>query len=325
MFTIIMPIYNVRKDYLYAAFDSISRQTYRNFELIIVIDGANKETSTAIREYNFKGINTTIISQENKGQYISRINGLKKAKGDYIFFFDSDDLLTKNALLILNNLIIKYRSDVIIYSLPRFYNDESDMVEVPHFFEEGVIEKDTVIDELLKLHSNNICSKCAKGDLLSTETSFVDEKLRNGEDLGQATRLILSADSFYYTKENIYLYRDNQESREYYDTRNIHNVNFPVPMYRDIFINNSQYEDKKPLFKASVINSVIRDSFLICRFNKNKKEKYLLLDELNKQEIVKILKSLNCKAPLLSEFVFSLLTNRFYSLLNLLAYIYPVK
>ena len=121
------------------------------------------------------------------------------------------------------------------------------------------------------------------------------------------------------------MYRDNQESREYYDTRNIHNVNFPVPMYRDIFINNSQYEDKKPLFKASVINSVIRDSFLICRFNKNKKEKYLLLDELNKQEIVKILKSLNCKAPLLSEFVFSLLTNRFYSLLNLLAYIYPVK
>ena len=325
MFTIIMPIYNVRKDYLYAAFDSISRQTYRNFELIIVIDGANKETSTAIREYNFKGINTTIISQENKGQYISRINGLKKAKGDYIFFFDSDDLLTKNALLILNNLIIKYRSDVIIYSLPRFYNDESDMVEVPHFFDEGVIKKDTVIDELLKLHSNNICSKCARRELLSTETSFVDEKLRNGEDLGQATRLILSADSFYYTKDNIYLYRDNQENREYYDTKNIHNVNFPVPMYRDIFINNSQYEDKKPLFKASVINSVIRDSFLICRFNKNKKEKYLLLDELNKQEIVKILKSLDCKAPFLSEFVFSLLINRFYSLLNILAYIYPVK
>ena len=59
--------------------------------------------------------------------------------------------------------------------------------------------------------------------------------------------------------------------------------------------------------------------------HKNKKEKYLLLDELNKQEIVSILRNIPAKAPLLSEAVFFLLTHRCYFLLNLLAYIYPLR
>ena len=179
-FSVIMPIYNVRKDYLYAAFESLEKQTYQNFEIIIINDGADEATTQAIEDYSFKNPKVFIYKQINQGQYISRINGLKRANGDYIFFFDSDDLLTVNAFEILNDLIKRYHSDVIMYGLPRFFVDESDMIASPHYFEEGIVQKETIIDELLKLHSNNICSKCARRELLSTDTSSVDKELRNG-------------------------------------------------------------------------------------------------------------------------------------------------
>ena len=324
-FSVIMPVYNVRKDYLYAALDSLKKQSYMNYELIMINDGADKETSEAIKEYDYSGLDFKLTEQNNQGQYISRINGLKAAKGDYVFFFDSDDLLTRHAFETLNRLIRKNHPDVIIFSLPRFMNDESDMVSSPHFFDEGVIQKDKVIEELLKLHSNNICSKCAKRSLLSTDISRIDKKLRNGEDLGQATRLILDSESFYYTKEDIYLYRDNQENREYYDTINIHNVNFPVPLYQYVFVDHDTYNDKIGLFKASVINSVIYNAFKICRFVKNKKERRNLLDELNRQEIVSILNQIDAGIPLLSKIVFWILNKRFYFILNILAHIYPLS
>ncbi len=324
-FSVIMPIYNVRKDYLYAAFDSLKKQTYRNYELIIINDGADEETSDAIERYQFDNPYIRIFRQENQGQYISRINGLKAAKGDYVFFFDSDDLLTSRAFETLDQLIRTYQSDVIIFGLPRFMNDESDMTPSPHFFEEGVISKNKVIEELLKLHSNNICSKCAKRELLSTDISDIDTELRNGEDLGQATKLILNAQTFYYTKKDIYLYRDNQEKRDYYDTKNIHNVNFPVPLYNEIFVKNTQHQDKVHLFKASVVNSIIYNAFRICRFNKNKKDRHDLLDELGKQEIISILKNIDARIPLLSEIVFFLLNKRCYFLIDILAHIYPLN
>ena len=324
-FSVIMPIYNVNTDYLYAAFSSLEKQTYDNFELIIINDGADVETAEAIDNYPFVINKVTILKQDNQGQYLSRINGLKKAQGDYVFFFDSDDLLTSDAFDILNDIASTKKPDVIMYGLPRFFIDERDMKEAVHFFEEGPVDKNTVIREMVKLHCNNICSKCAKRELLSTDSDEIDGKLRNGEDLGQAAKLVLKADSFYYTKKDIYLYRDNQEKREYYDTRNIHNVNFTVPLYNEVFIKNQKYNEMLPFFKASVMNSVIYNSFLVCRFNNDRKEKYSLLDEMNKQEIVSILKGIKTPAPILSSVVFNLLTKRQYFFFDILSKLYPLN
>lgn len=71
------------------AVNSASLQTYPNKEIIVIDDGSNGETKNAIKTVE-KHIDI-LITQQNYGQSIARNNGIKKANGDYILNWDSDD------------------------------------------------------------------------------------------------------------------------------------------------------------------------------------------------------------------------------------------
>ena len=107
-FSIIIPTLN-RKSFLKKAVDSVLAQTYTNFELIIIDDGSTDETDKLISSYNDTRI--AYMHQENKGVSNARNKGLKLAKGDFIAFLDSDDLvgmrkIRKKPLNILKNILI---------------------------------------------------------------------------------------------------------------------------------------------------------------------------------------------------------------------------
>lgn len=88
--SIVMPAYNVEK-YIAASIDSIIKQTYKNWELIIVNDGSTDTTPEIITAYAAIDSRIKIINQENKGVASARNAGLNHAKGKYISFLDSDD------------------------------------------------------------------------------------------------------------------------------------------------------------------------------------------------------------------------------------------
>jgi glycosyltransferase involved in cell wall biosynthesis len=98
MFSIIIPLYN-KALYIAKAIQSVAAQTYQEFELIVIDDGSKDEsleklrvTSYELRENNpdfFAKI--IIIEQQNQGVSITRNNGVKLAKYDYIAFLDADD------------------------------------------------------------------------------------------------------------------------------------------------------------------------------------------------------------------------------------------
>ena len=95
-FSIIVPVYNVEK-YVNKCLDSIFNQTFKDFEVIVVNDGTQDNSMDIVKKYN-----VTIINQENKGLSEARNNGVKKAKGDYIIFVDSDDYIEKDLLMKIN-------------------------------------------------------------------------------------------------------------------------------------------------------------------------------------------------------------------------------
>lgn len=89
-----MPVYNVQ-EYVEAAIKSVLNQTYKDFELIIVDDGSTDKSSEVISKYRSDS-RVKIVSQKNRGLSAARNTGLKYAKGSYVYFIDSDDLINHN-------------------------------------------------------------------------------------------------------------------------------------------------------------------------------------------------------------------------------------
>jgi len=119
--SILMPSYNSAL-YLRAAIESALGQTWANKEIIVVDDGSTDRSLSIAREFESRGV--TVISQRNRGQSAAANRALKSAHGDYIKFFDADDLIHPE--LIAKQMARLENSDTAIASAEwgRFYNDE---------------------------------------------------------------------------------------------------------------------------------------------------------------------------------------------------------
>ena len=101
--SIVVPVYNVEQ-YLRKCILSIINQDenhFRDIELIIVNDGTKDNSIKQIQDLVDKYDNILLINQENQGLSVARNNGMEIAKGDYVWFVDSDDWISKDALKIL--------------------------------------------------------------------------------------------------------------------------------------------------------------------------------------------------------------------------------
>lgn len=89
-YSIIIPIYNAEK-WLKECLDSVKKQTYNNFEVIMVDDGSKDESAKIACQYTNEDDRFVLYQQSNAGASAARNLALTKARGDYIVFIDSDD------------------------------------------------------------------------------------------------------------------------------------------------------------------------------------------------------------------------------------------
>ena len=108
--SVIVPIYNVEQRLLGACLDSVVKQTLRRqeYEIILVDDcSTEKDTITVVDAFTKATPNMKLVRHaENLGLNESCHSGVKAASGDYVFFVDGDDMLTRDAI---ENLLIKAR------------------------------------------------------------------------------------------------------------------------------------------------------------------------------------------------------------------------
>lgn len=95
--SVIVPCFN-QDTYLNEALDSVYKQTYSNWECLIIDDGSTDDTSVIAKNWVNKDNRFKYFFQENNGVSSARNLGIKKAKGEYLQFLDSDDLLHKNKI-----------------------------------------------------------------------------------------------------------------------------------------------------------------------------------------------------------------------------------
>lgn len=110
--SIIVPVYNSEK-YLDECIQSILRQEYDDFELLLVDDGSSDKSLSICKEYAKSDSRVIVLEEPNSGVSTARNVGLNNAKGDYIFFCDSDDYISSDCLKQLINTALKFDADLI--------------------------------------------------------------------------------------------------------------------------------------------------------------------------------------------------------------------
>ena len=112
LISVIIPVYNV-EEYLDECVKSLMSQTYSNYELILVDDGATDKSGLLCDEWEKTDNRIKVIHKENGGLSTARNAGLDIASGDYICFIDSDDFVR-------DNYLESFRYIFLIYELTYF-------------------------------------------------------------------------------------------------------------------------------------------------------------------------------------------------------------
>lgn len=113
LISVVVPVYNVGP-YVERCIRSIQKQTYTNWELIVVDDGSSDDSGNICEELGKEDSRIHVVHKENGGVSSARLKGLIESKGEYISFLDADDALRENALSCLNEYSRRYCADVVI-------------------------------------------------------------------------------------------------------------------------------------------------------------------------------------------------------------------
>lgn len=169
--SIIVPVYNVEQ-YLCECIDSMLAQIFEDYELILVDDGSPDRCGQVCDEYAALDERVRVIHQENAGVSFARNIGIDIARGNYISFVDSDDIISAFYLKELYEKIIEYQADISICEMKEFdekntfkMNRESDIKSIKKKVLSGKEAALTVYSQKREKISVGPCAKLYKKSL----------------------------------------------------------------------------------------------------------------------------------------------------------------
>lgn len=191
-FSIIIPMYNIQ-EYIKKCIDSVLEQDYKNYEIIVVSDGATDNSCKIVESIKNKKIK--LIKKENGGLSSARNEGLKYITGDYIWFIDGDDYIKPKALRKIYDSIDGVFPDVLCFYHYKVFNDK----KVTY------IDKINFRKEEYPLINTSACSKVYKKDFyLKNDFKFPEGKIY--EDLALIPFIMVKAKKVNLIKEPLYNY-----------------------------------------------------------------------------------------------------------------------
>ncbi len=123
--SIIIPVYNTA-EYLTQCLESVTSQTYRNIEIILVNDGSTDDSLSICQAYASRDPQIKVYSRENAGQGSARNFGISKCSGKYLMFVDSDDWVDEEIVQKLCDDIRISGSNIAVCNYNKTYRDQFD-------------------------------------------------------------------------------------------------------------------------------------------------------------------------------------------------------
>ncbi len=219
--SVITPVYN-REDVLAECLDSILNQTHKNLEVLLIDDGSTDKTLGICGEYAEKDCRVRLIKANHSGASAARNLGLEKARGEWIFFLDSDDAVHPRTLEELLDALSKTGAKIggtaVLY-LPK--NGWNDYIADALSTEDTSGFKHKPFEEALDLFfKSRTPINLIGGDIMSRDL-IGETRFRPDIFIGEDTyfiyqNLIKGADCVYLDKRR-YIGRqhDNQVSKNY--------------------------------------------------------------------------------------------------------------
>ena len=184
--SIIIPTFN-RAHLIGETLESILAQTYSNWECLIVDDGSTDETDDLLLKYTIKDERFKYFKRPKnkiKGANACRNIGLENAMGDYVIFFDSDDLMTENHLEIKLNAIKKHNCDYII-TRTKYFNKDNTQINEYYQFDKHEITPFNYISQLINWLTYDVFLKTS----IAKQIRF-NEYLQSGQEYNYFSKLV---------------------------------------------------------------------------------------------------------------------------------------
>lgn len=257
--SVIVPVYNV-EDYICDTLNSLINQTLKEIEIICVDDCSTDSSYELLTSFKKKDNRIKILrNTKNEGVGYSRNKALKKAKGEYISFLDSDDWLNNKSLEELYNKSSENNLDILMFKAITYYHDSGNYVKTDYYSMKNVKKYFNKVFDYKKLDKyklfkipNCVWNKFIKRSLITDNTISFPEGLIF-EDVPFFYKLMFSAKRMMIT-DDYYLFRrirDNSITTSY-NIKFIDAVNIS-DLVMEFFLENNYYNE----YKRQLLNNFI--------------------------------------------------------------------
>ena len=310
--SVILPAYNVG-EYIIECLDSITNQTYRNIEIIIVDDGSKDNTYEIAKNYEKRDNRIIVVKQENAGSGPARNKGLQIACGQYIMFVDPDDWIDSNMIQDFMEIVKEYNPDMITSGyIEEYYNGKTINKREFHLPDIKLCTQKEVREKYVDLFLSE--AVCAPTRILYKK-SIIDENnvefpdLRRSQDIvfnyryyDHVKTLIASSKSYYHYRivSNSYLQKYKQN---YYKTLELLYTEMEAYLYkwnvtltketRIHFVNRFfvligyymescivQKNNYKEIFTSKCLNTIAEESSPIDFYHKMLRKAYIKKNDM---------------------------------------------
>lgn len=222
MISVIIPIYN-SAPFLKECVASVLKQTYKNFELLLITDGSTDGSEELCRRFARRDRRIRFLPQTHKGVSSARNAGLELAAGEYLFFLDSDDVIHPQLLERLMRLREKTKAAVISENFCRISSQcfEREASRLSAFSGQFLEETYQYLDCRKALDC--LISDCPQGQLYAIGGKLInrtaarkirfDEALLRGEDTKYMYQLFSEGADAAVLSKKLYYYRIHRKSR----------------------------------------------------------------------------------------------------------------
>ena len=218
LITVVVPIYNMGS-YLMKAVDSLLKQKYRHYEIILVDDGSTDNSSELCDELASKHEIIRVIHKKNGGLSSARNCGIEGARGKYIIFPDPDDWVDENYL---SALVEQQADEIDLEICGNYIVTHTKQVIQNNGAKKEIFNKKDAILHLLALteYCGFAWNKLYHLDIIYRNNLRFDEELGMAQDLHFAFRYILKCGKISYNPEPHYFYVQHKAG--------VTNINHPL-------------------------------------------------------------------------------------------------